>query len=75
VHGISHDASVPIYRGKNGLAVPWNVWMSALGGARERNGMKRQTVVMTADQGAGFETPRERTRRDESLDTMSMTMS
>lgn len=33
--------------------------------------MKQQTLAMAADQGAGFETKRERTRRDEFLDTMN----
>ncbi|MBB5463898.1 IS5 family transposase [Paraburkholderia sp. Cpub6] len=33
--------------------------------------MKQQTLAMAADQGAGFETHRKRTRRDEFLDTMS----
>jgi IS5 family transposase len=34
--------------------------------------MKQQTLAMAADQGAGFETHRKRTRRDEFLDTMNM---
>ncbi|MCI1047684.1 IS5 family transposase [Caballeronia zhejiangensis] len=34
--------------------------------------MKQQTLAMAADQGAGFETRRKRTRRDEFLDTMNM---
>ncbi|MBC8753008.1 IS5/IS1182 family transposase, partial [Paraburkholderia sp. WC7.3b] len=33
--------------------------------------MKQQTLAMAADQGAGFETHRKRTRRDEFLDTMN----
>ncbi|CCD39479.1 Transposase [Candidatus Paraburkholderia kirkii UZHbot1] len=33
--------------------------------------MKQQTLAMAADQGAGFETRRKRTRRDEFLDTMN----
>ncbi len=33
--------------------------------------MKQQTLAMAADQGAGFETCRKRTRRDELLDTMN----
>ncbi|KVZ40257.1 IS5 family transposase [Burkholderia ubonensis] len=33
--------------------------------------MKQQTLAMAADQGAGFETKRKRTRRDEFLDTMN----
>jgi IS5 family transposase len=33
--------------------------------------MKQQTLAMAADQGAGFETYRKRTRRDEFLDTMN----
>ncbi|MGF6855356.1 IS5 family transposase [Paraburkholderia sp. CI3] len=33
--------------------------------------MKQQTLAMAADQGAGFETDRKRTRRDEFLDTMN----
>ncbi|KVQ04558.1 IS5 family transposase [Burkholderia ubonensis] len=32
--------------------------------------MKQQTLAMAADQGAGFETKRKRTRRDEFLDTI-----
>jgi transposase, IS5 family len=34
--------------------------------------MKQQTLAMAADQGAGFETHRKRTRRDEFLDTMNV---
>jgi transposase, IS5 family len=34
--------------------------------------MKQQTLAMAADQGAGFETYRKRTRRDEFLDTMNV---
>lgn len=33
--------------------------------------MKQQTLAMAADRGAGFETRRKRTRRDEFLDTMN----
>ncbi|CAE6784572.1 IS5 family transposase ISBvi2 [Paraburkholderia domus] len=33
--------------------------------------MKQQTLAMAADQGAGFETHRKRTRRNEFLDTMN----
>ena len=33
--------------------------------------MKQQTLAMAADQGAGFETHRKRTQRDEFLDTMN----
>ncbi|NVH78517.1 IS5/IS1182 family transposase, partial [Paraburkholderia sp. JPY432] len=33
--------------------------------------MKQQTLAMAADQGAGFETRRKRTRRVEFLDTMN----
>ncbi len=33
--------------------------------------MKQQTLAMAADQGAGFEICRKRTRRDELLDTMN----
>jgi IS5 family transposase len=33
--------------------------------------MKQQTLAMAADQGAGFETRRKRTRHDEFLDTMN----
>ena len=33
--------------------------------------MKQQTLAMATDQGAGFETKRKRTRRDEFLDTMN----
>ena len=36
--------------------------------------MKQQTLAMAADQGAGFETHRKRTRRDEFLDTMNTIM-
>jgi len=36
--------------------------------------MKQQTLAMAADQGAGFETRRKRTRRDEFLDTMNSIM-
>jgi hypothetical protein len=36
--------------------------------------MKQQTLAMAADQGAGFETHRKRTRRDEFLGTMNMIM-
>jgi IS5 family transposase len=36
--------------------------------------MKQQTLAMAADQGAGFETRRKRTRRDDFLDTMNSIM-
>lgn len=36
--------------------------------------MKQQTLAMAADEGAGFETHRKRTRRDEFLDTMNAIM-
>jgi IS5 family transposase len=36
--------------------------------------MKQQTLAMAADQRAGFETHRKRTRRDEFLDTMNTIM-
>src|SRR6201993_5640098 len=36
--------------------------------------MKQQTLAMAADQGAGFETRRKRTRRDGFLDTMNTIM-
>ncbi|MEX3606250.1 MAG: IS5/IS1182 family transposase, partial [Burkholderia sp.] len=32
--------------------------------------MKQQTLAVAADEGAGFETKRKRTRRDEFLDAM-----
>ena len=37
--------------------------------------MKPQSLAMAADQGAGFETHRKRTRRDAFLDTMNATVS